>query len=334
LIDVQGLRKSYQGRLALEDVSFQVPRGQVLGLLGPNGAGKSSTMRILTGYLGADSGSARIAGFDVFTQSLEVRRRVGYLPESAPLYSEMRVQPFLDLLCRLRGVPRARRQDRIDFALSACGLTDRRFQIIGQLSRGLRQRVALAQAVVHDPPVLILDEPTAGLDPGQTRETRDLIVELGHSHTVIMSSHILSEVSATCQRVVIINRGRLVADGSPADLGAALSGGARELEMVVAGDGERLRAALAPVVDAERIRIEDLAAGEHRVSIREGSDELQDQLTAAVLGAGLRLRSLALGAPSLERVYLELTQGESGSDAEPEPGPDVEPGPQSLEQED
>jgi len=201
LIEVQGLTKYYGERAAVQDVTFSVPSGQVLGFLGPNGAGKSTTMRILTGYIGASSGSASVAGFDVFSESQEVRRRIGYLPETAPLYNEMRVAGFLTLMCKLRGVPPSRRRARVDDAIDACGLGDRSEEVIGRLSRGLRQRVGLAQAIVHQPDALILDEPTAGLDPGQTRETRDLIKQLGRDRTVVLSSHILSEVEATCERV-------------------------------------------------------------------------------------------------------------------------------------
>jgi len=197
LIEVQGLTKNYGERAAVQDVTFSVPSGQVLGFLGPNGAGKSTTMRILTGYIGATSGSASVAGFDVFSESLEVRRRIGYLPETAPLYNEMRVAGFLTLMCKLRGVPPSRRRAQVDDAIDACGLGDRRDEVIGRLSRGLRQRVGLAQAIVHQPDALILDEPTAGLDPGQTRETRDLIKQLGRDRTVVLSSHILSEVAAS-----------------------------------------------------------------------------------------------------------------------------------------
>ncbi|MGH7861257.1 MAG: ABC transporter ATP-binding protein [Candidatus Dormibacteraceae bacterium] len=311
MIEVDGLCKSYGGQPALTDVSFSVPRGQVLGFLGPNGAGKSTTMRILTGYLGADQGRASIAGYDVETQSREVRRRVGYLPELAPLYGEMRVESFLEVVCRLRAVPTARRRGRIDHAIEVCGLSERRHQIIGRLSKGLRQRVGLAQAVVHDPEVLILDEPTAGLDPAQTRETRDLIAELGHTHTIILSSHILSEVSATCQRVVIINRGRIVADDTPANLSQGLAGRRhQELEILVQGSLTQLRAALDGVLGGGGYRIESTSPDEHRVLAEVEGAETQDRLTQAILGAHLRLRGLSLGAPTLEDVYLELTHEE------------------------
>src|SRR5712692_2069382 len=182
LIEVQGLTKFYDERPAIQDVTFSVPKGQVLGFLGPNGAGKSTTMRILTGFLGMSSGKASIDGYDVFSHSLEARRRIGYLPETNPLYNEMRVAGFLDLMCRLRGVAPSKRRARIDHAIDVCGLEDRRSEIIARLSKGLRQRVGLAQAIVHDPEVVILDEPTAGLDPAQTRSTRTLIKELGREH--------------------------------------------------------------------------------------------------------------------------------------------------------
>src|SRR2546429_2183542 len=215
LIEVQGLTKQYDGRAAIVDVTFAVPRGQVLGFLGPNGAGKSTTMRILTGYLSATSGTASVAGYDIFEHAREARRRIGYLPETTPLYTEMRVEDYLTLMCRLPAVPPRQRRARIDYANEACGRRDTRRAIIGHLSRGLRQRVGLAQAVVHDPDVLILDEPTAGLDPRQTRETRDLIKDLGRRHTVVLSRHVLSEGQATCQRGGVIGGGRVGAGGTP-----------------------------------------------------------------------------------------------------------------------
>ena len=232
MIEVQGLTKFYGERPAIQDVTFSVPKGQVLGFLGPNGAGKSTTMRILTGFLGISAGTASVDGFDVFTHSLEARRRIGYLPETNPLYNEMRVTGFLELMCKLRGVPPSKRRARVEHAIDACGLEDRRREVIGRLSKGLRQRVGLAQAIVHDPVVLILDEPTAGLDPAQTRETRTLVKELGREHTVILSSHILPEVAATCERVLIINEGRIVADDTPQRLTERLGRGHRqEIEM-------------------------------------------------------------------------------------------------------
>ncbi|MDQ6742507.1 MAG: ABC transporter ATP-binding protein [Candidatus Dormibacteraeota bacterium] len=312
MIEVQGLTKYYGERPAISEVTFSVPRGQVLGFLGPNGAGKSTTMRILTGYLGASSGSASIAGFDVFDRSLEVRRRVGYLPELAPLYGDMRVEGYLALMCALRGVAPSRRKERIGYAISACGLEERRRDVIGHLSKGLRQRVGLAQAVVHDPDVLILDEPTAGLDPAQTRETRSLISQLGRQHTVILSSHILPEVSATCERVVIINQGRLVADDTPRNLSRRLSEGrAQQVEAVVRGSSEDLERRLRELPGVEEVQFSDLEDGERRLLVSGQSADLEDAVARAVIGSGLGLRELHSRALSLEDVFLELTMEET-----------------------
>ena len=312
LIEVQGLTKYYGERPAISEVTFSVPRGQVLGFLGPNGAGKSTTMRILTGYLSASSGSASIAGFDVFDRSLEVRRRVGYLPELAPLYRDMRVDGYLALMCKLRGVPPSRRKERIGYVISACGLEERRRDVIGHLSKGLRQRVGLAQAVVHDPDVLILDEPTAGLDPAQTRETRSLISQLGRQHTVILSSHILPEVSATCERVVIINQGRLVADDTPRNLSRRLSEGrAQQVEAVVRGTGEDLERRLRELPGVQEVQLSDLEDGERRLLVSGQSADLEDAVARAVIGSGMGLRELHSRALSLEDVFLELTMEET-----------------------
>jgi len=311
LIEVQGLTKFYDVRPAIQDVTFSVPRGQVLGFLGPNGAGKSTTMRILTGFIGATSGSASVGGFDVFRQSLEVRRRVGYLPETAPLYNEMRVDGFLQLMCKLRGVPPSRRRERIADAIESCGLEDRRTEVIGRLSRGLRQRVGLAQAIVHEPDALILDEPTAGLDPAQTRETRDLIKELGRRHTVILSSHILSEVEATCERVLIINEGRIVADGAPGMLAQRLGSGRRhEVEMVVRGDAAAVEATVRAVAGVEAVSVAEEGEGAVRVLVTTPLADLREKLSRAVILGGYGLLEVQERALSLEDVFLQLTAAE------------------------
>ena len=311
MIEVQGLTKFYDVRPAIQDVTFSVPRGQVLGFLGPNGAGKSTTMRILTGFIGATSGSASVGGFDVFRQSLEVRRRVGYLPETAPLYNEMRVDGFLQLMCKLRGVPPSRRRERIADAIESCGLEDRRTEVIGRLSRGLRQRVGLAQAIVHEPDALILDEPTAGLDPGQTRETRDLIKELGRRHTVILSSHILSEVEATCERVLIINEGRIVADGAPGMLAQRLGSGRRhEVEMVVRGDAAAVEATVRAVAGVEAVSVAEEGEGAVRVLVTTPLADLREKLSRAVILGGYGLLEVQERALSLEDVFLQLTAAE------------------------
>jgi gliding motility-associated transport system ATP-binding protein len=311
LIEVQGLTRFYADRAAIQDLTFSVPRGQVLGFLGPNGAGKSTTMRILTGYLGPTRGTASIAGFDVVEQSLEARRRVGYLPETTPLYEEMRVAGFLEAMCRLRGVPPSKRRDRVDHAIEACGLADRRHEVIGRLSRGLRQRVGLAQAIVHDPDVLILDEPTAGLDPAQTRETRELITALGKEHTVVLSSHILPEVSATCERVLIINQGRLVADDTPANLARSVAGtqGA-EIEMIVHGDGPEIERHVLAVPGVDKVAVSPAGDGLWRVIVESSKADMRDELSRAVVQAGFGLRELQARSLSLEDVFLHLTTEE------------------------
>ena len=311
MIEVKGLTRSYGGRPAIQELTFSVPRGQVLGFLGPNGAGKSTTMRILTGYLAPGSGTASLAGFDVVEQSLEARRRTGYLPETTPLYNEMRVAGFLDMMCRLRGVPSARRRARVDEAIEKCGLTDRRHEVIGRLSRGLRQRVGLAQAIVHDPEVLILDEPTAGLDPAQTRETRELITTLGKEHTVMLSSHILPEVTATCQRVLIINHGRLVADDTPDNLARRIAGGeGAEIEMVVHGEGKEIERRLGAVPGVDSVAITDAGAGLWRVVVRSAKADMRDELARIVVEAGFGLRELQARTASLEDVFLHVTTEE------------------------
>jgi ABC-2 type transport system ATP-binding protein len=312
VIEVQNLTKLYDERPAVTDISFSVPRGQVLGFLGPNGAGKSTTMRILCGYLGASSGTASIAGFDVFDHSLEVRRRVGYLPENTPLYNEMRVSGYLELMCRLRGVPPRRRKGRIDYALQSCGLTERKRDVIGRLSKGLRQRVGLAQAVVHDPEVLILDEPTSGLDPAQTRETRDLIADLGRQHTVVLSSHILPEVSATCERVIIINQGRLVADDSPDNLGRRLSTGrSLEVEMVVRGPAAEVERRVRKLKGVERVEVRTLPGDECQVLVSAPTD-VRELLARSMVAAKFGLLELRSRALSLEDIFLQLTTEETG----------------------
>jgi len=223
MLEVRNLTKRYGDIVAVDDVSFSANQGQVLGFLGPNGAGKTTTMRILTGFLPATSGTAKVAGFDVFAESAEVRRRIGYLPESPPLYNEMTTEAFLRFVARIKGVPRAAIEDALDRVLNACGLEDVRERLLGHLSKGFRQRAGLAQALIHDPPVLVLDEPTIGLDPIQIKEIRTLIRQLAGQRTVILSTHILPEVSQICEKVVIIHEGRVVLEESMATLGSGAS---------------------------------------------------------------------------------------------------------------
>src|SRR5688572_30335711 len=234
MITVEHLTKYYGPRAAIRDLTFEVAKGEILGFLGPNGAGKTTTMRILTGFMPPTSGTATVAGFDIFTQSMEARRHVGYLPESVPLYLEMDVASYLDFMAKIRGVPGRNRRARVSYAMEATNLTHVRDRLIGKLSKGYRQRVGLAQALVGDPDVLILDEPTIGLDPKQIIETRNLIRGLAGNHTVILSTHILPEVSATCQRVIIINDGEIAAIDTPEALTRRLRG-AETLQLEVRG---------------------------------------------------------------------------------------------------
>ena len=212
MIEVQQLSKNYGTFQALKDISFSVDKGQIVGFLGPNGAGKTTTMRILTCFMPASSGKVNVAGYDVFKESREVRKRIGYLPENIPLYTEMTVTKYLTYMGKIRNIPRKNIKERLDIVIESCGLTERRNQIIGQLSRGFRQRVGLAQALVHDPDVLILDEPTSGLDPRQIVEIRDLIKELGKERTILFSTHILPEAKMTCERLLIISKGKITGD--------------------------------------------------------------------------------------------------------------------------
>ena len=223
MIEVQNLSKNYGAFQALNDISFSVEKGQIVGFLGPNGAGKTTTMRILTCFMPASSGKVSIAGFDVFKESREVRKRIGYLPENIPLYTEMTVIKYLSYMAKIRSVPRKQIKEQLDIAIESCGLVERRNQIIGQLSRGFRQRVGLAQALVHEPEVLILDEPTSGLDPRQIVEIRDLIKGLGKERTILFSTHILPEASLTCERLLIISQGKITGDVQLSD-GRAVDG--------------------------------------------------------------------------------------------------------------
>jgi gliding motility-associated transport system ATP-binding protein len=321
LIEVQGLTKFYNERPAIQDVTFSVPKGQVLGFLGPNGAGKSTTMRILTGFLGMSSGTASIDGYDVFSHSLEARRRIGYLPETNPLYNEMRVAGFLDLMCRLRGVAPSKRRARVEHAIDACGLEERRSEVIARLSKGLRQRVGLASAIVHDPEVVILDEPTAGLDPAQARETRNLIKELGREHTVILSSHILPEVSATCQRVLIINQGRLVADDTPQRLTERFGQDhGQEIEMILRGDvaAEEIEAKLREVDGVDEVVVSPAGEELWEVVVTGNSARLREELTRAAVAAGLGVREVQAQRLTLEDVFLSLTADDNEAGAREE----------------
>ena len=310
MISVAGVSKRFGGTLAVDDVSFEVARGEILGLLGPNGAGKTTTMRILSCFLSADTGSAKVAGFDIAAEPLEVRRRLGYLPENNPLYFDMTVAEYLSLVADVRGVPRADKTRLTGRAVEGCGLGPVRGRIIGQLSKGYRQRVGLAGALLHDPAVLILDEPTVGLDPTQIIEIRELIRGIGSEKTVLLSSHILPEVEATCQRVLIFNEGHLVGQGTPAEL-AAQARGSEFVDLAVRGPRDQIAREIAAVPGV----VECVDAGEEagvprfRVRCEVGADP-REELAAAIARRGWGLRELHAERLSLEDVFIKLTGGE------------------------
>src|SRR4051794_3277067 len=288
MIEVMNLSKRYGRHTAVDGVSFRVNKGEILGFLGPNGAGKTTTMRILTCYLPPTEGTAKVAGFDVFEEPLEVKRRVGYLPETPPLYPDMEVSEFLDFCAKVRGVPRDRRAARIADSIEKCRVGEVRHTLIGKHSKGFRQRVGLAQAILHNPDVLILDEPTAGLDPKQIIETRELIKGLGGEHTIVLSTHILPEVSMTCGRVVIINKGRVVAEDTPENLTHRLQGAAT-VRLEVRGEEAGLDATLGTIVGVKAVRHPRPSV--YEVDAEAGRDVRAD-LARAVIGRGLDLVGL------------------------------------------
>ncbi len=318
MIEVRHLTKRYGDRVAVSDLSFEVARGDVVGFLGPNGAGKSTTLRMLTGFLEPSEGSIRIDGLDAVNDGLSVRKRVGYMPEAVPLYLEMRVVEYLRYRAELKGVPRAQITKNVDRALELASVADVRTRVIGQLSKGYRQRVGLADALVADPPLLILDEPTAGLDPNQIRQVRDLIRELAKEKTVLLSTHILPEVEAVCAQVVIIDRGRLVSKGKPEDL-RNVGGGLRGLVIEARAEASALRSALGKVASLRGEPKID-AVGSHgvvRARVEADAavlDETAENVFRSMADAGIALRELRRADTSLEDVFTRLTTHEENAD--------------------
>jgi len=304
------LTKIYPGKRAIEDVSFQVGRGEIVGFLGPNGAGKSTTMRILTGFQPASLGTARVAGFDVFEQADDVKRNIGYLPESPPLYTEMRVREYLEFVARIKGVPRSQRRAAIDEAIERCGLTDVAHRITGKLSKGYRQRVGLAQAVLHKPPILILDEPTSGLDPRQVVEVRRLILDFARSgdHTILLSTHILPEVTMTCGRVIIINHGHIVLSQKLEELAGEHQDSDTLLLEIHAE--RHVGSDLARLDGVRHVEAEDNPVPRaYRVTCSRG-DAMRARLAAFVIEQGWQLLLLRPRETSLEEVYLRVIAAE------------------------
>jgi ABC-2 type transport system ATP-binding protein len=310
VIEVQHISKRYGRVTAVEDVSFRVERGEILGFLGPNGAGKTTTMRILTGYMPPTEGRATIAGFDVFDHPIEAKRRTGYLPETPPLYPDMTVREYLTFVARIKGVVSKERRDRVDAVMRRTQVADMADRHCAKLSKGYRQRVGLAQALIHNPEVLILDEPTAGLDPKQIIETRELIRGLAGDHTVVLSTHILPEVSQTCQRVVIINQGRVVAVDTPDNLTARLRG-AEALYVQVDAGGADAGEALAAVPGVIRVAGAGPpgAAAAFEVESERGTDVRRD-VARAIVTRGWGLLELRPMRMSLEEVFLQVTTEE------------------------
>jgi ABC-2 type transport system ATP-binding protein len=303
VIEVEGLSKRYVDKEAVANVSFFVPEGEVLGFLGPNGAGKTTTMRMITGYLEPTAGQVRVAGIDVARDPLAARAAIGYLPENVALYPEMRVEEYLRFRAAVEGVPRAEVKARIAEVSERCMVADVGRQLCGTLSKGYRQRVGLAGALIHRPKVLILDEPTIGLDPRQIVKIRELLRELGRDHTVILSTHILPEVEQVCRRVLIIDRGSIVADGTPEQLRAGLTGSS-ELTVEIEAPGDGVATALAALPGAAEVQQE--GDGRYRVVVEAGVD-LRRQVFQLAVARGWVLLGLAQSTPSLEDVFLRLT---------------------------
>ncbi len=308
MIEVVNLTKRYAGKTALADISFSVARGEIVGLLGPNGAGKSTTMRILSCFLPGTSGTVRIAGLDVFRESEEVRRRVGYMPENNPLHQEMRVREYLKFRARLKGLGRKRSRERVDTVMEQCSLTDVARRIIGHLSKGYRQRVGLADALVHEPELLILDEPTIGLDPHQIRAVRQLIKSLANSHTVFISTHILPEAEMTCNRVLIMYEGRILAADTPENLQKFMASDGQIIAEIAAPPAE-LHACWAQMPEIEQYNVSPAEGEYQRCALTpRGGVDLRPHIFMMVREHGWYLRELTRSRHSLEDIYVRITR--------------------------
>ncbi len=317
MIQVDHLTKRYARNVAVDDISFEVEKGQIVGFLGPNGAGKTTTMRVLTCFMPPSGGTARVAGFDVTKNPMDVKRRVGYLPETPPLYPEMEVAEYLQFAGKLKGLSGADLNKRVDEVADRCAVGDVKKKLIAKLSKGYRQRVGLAQAILHNPDVLILDEPTSGLDPKQIIETRELIQQLSGDHTIILSTHILPEVEAVCQKVIIIAKGKLVATDTVANLTKRMQG-SELVSVEVEGregalDGAQVRAKLEQVSGVSRVLPKDPAGAKLRFEVESLQGRtIRPELARAVVESGWNLNELHSAAVSLEEIFLELTAVKEG----------------------
>jgi len=311
MIDVTHISKSYGTTRAVQDISFKVEKGEVLGFLGPNGAGKSTTIRMLTCFLPADSGEVRIAGYDVETDSIEIRRQIGYLPENNPLYMDMGVIEYLYFAAGMHSITPGKRKDAVRRVVERCGLAPMADRDISALSKGYRQRLGLAQALIHDPTILILDEPTIGLDPHQIIGMRNLIREIGQEKTVVLSSHILPEVAATCDRVLIMNNGRIVGSGSPAELSAMAHGG-RKILVSIRAQQDRIETVLGELPFITSFEHVSEQGGLHSYSLQASGDEdVSERIFDAVVQNGWTLAELQRKTINLEEVFVDLTTREA-----------------------
>ena len=313
MIEVEHVSKFFGDFIAIEDVTFEAERGEILGFLGPNGAGKTTTMRIITGFTPPSEGTVRVAGHDVLQDSLEARRNIGYLPETVPLYTDMTVRDYLDFMGSLRQMTPEERKSRSDYVIERLAIEDYVNTFIGRLSKGYRQRVGLAQAMLHEPTVLILDEPTIGIDPVQVVETRELIRGLGQDHTIVLSTHILPEVSVMCERVVVINEGRIVAVDKPDNLSVHLRG-SEQARLEVRGPSRDVAARFRDLNGVRRVERSDVGGGvfSYTLECEPGSD-LKESLAKLVIDQGWGLHALESASMSLEDIFLELTTREETS---------------------
>jgi ABC-2 type transport system ATP-binding protein len=312
MIKVSGVTKKYPARLAVDNISFEVGRGEIVGFLGPNGAGKTTTMRMLTGYLSMNSGSIEVAGFDVAKEPQEVRRRIGYLPESCPLYPEMRVDEYLRFRAELKGVKLAARKAKINEVKEQCGLTDVGKRIIGQLSKGYRQRVGLADSLVHDPDLLILDEPTVGLDPYQIRQVRELIKQLSEKHTILLCTHILPEVEAICERILILSEGKIIASDTEENLHRRLHA-CSVIEMEIKADKAAATTKLGEIEGVDIRAASELDDGWLWLELEADTSDMREELFNLAVTEGWALRELTEQEHSLEDTFVQLTRSRGGA---------------------
>ncbi len=315
MINVKHLTKRYVNIAAVDDISFDVGEGEIVGLLGPNGAGKTTTMRILTCFMPATEGVATVAGYDVFTDSLNVRQQIGYLPENVPLYLDMRVKEYLMFRAKLKYIPRRERKKKIDYCLEMCGISDVQNQITGTLSKGYRQRVGLADALVHDPKILILDEPTIGLDPNQIRQIRQVIKDLGQKHTILLSTHILPEVEMICDRVMIINKGKIVAMDTPENLMKQLKSSANVV-LEIRGDGEKIKDSLSNIGGVRSVVWKEKGDANEFVVEAVGDKDIREDIFKCIVKDNYTLREMKRQTVTLEEIFHQITTRETEGDSD------------------